>query len=145
MTNIATTKHMTKQIVVRRKIVDFLLAVMRFPAWLLERLTRRHSRTVEYLNILILRPAALGDFILSIPALHRLRSSFPQAKLTLLTTASTDQKTLKSVQGYADGKQPWLDLLPDNLIDEVCVFSGRLSFREILIIRSNLVGKKYDG
>ncbi len=136
---------MTQQFMVRRRFVDLLLTVLRLPAWLLERLTRRQSRMGEYSNILILRPAALGDFILSIPALHRLRSSFPQARLTLLTTASTDQKTLKSVQTYADGKQPWLDLLPENLIDEVCVFPGRLSFREIFNIRSSLCGKNFDG
>jgi ADP-heptose:LPS heptosyltransferase len=118
---------------------------LRLPASLLERLTRRDSRKDEYSNILILRTAALGDFILSIPALHRLRSSFPQAKLTLITTASTDQATLKSVQNYSGEKQPWIDLLPENLIDEVCIFPAQLSFREILRIRSNLIGKNFDG
>ncbi len=125
--------------------VDLLLIVLHLPAWILERLTRSQSRSGEYSQILILRTAALGDFILSVPALHRLRSSFPQAKLTLLTTSSTDKESIKSVQGYSDGKQPWLDLLPENLIDEVFVFPERLTFREILKTRSELLGKKFDG
>jgi heptosyltransferase-2 len=136
---------MTRDIVVKRRLVDFLLTVLRVPALLLEGLTRRRSRKGEYSRILILRTAALGDFILSIPALHLLRSSFPQSKLTLLTTASTDQKTLESVQNYSGGQQPWLELLPKSLIDEVYVFSGRLSLREIAMIRAILQGKTFDG
>lgn len=138
-------KKLTGAIEIRQRFVDFLLIILRLPAWLLERLTRRRSRPSEYSNILILRTAALGDFILSIPALHRLRSSFPQAKLTLLTTASTDKKTLTTVRGYAGGVQPWLDLLPENLIDEVYVLPDQLLFREILELRSKFSWTSFDG
>lgn len=139
------SNQLTRKIKLRRRFVDFLLMIFCLSAWLLERLTRHRSRPSEYSNIIILRTAALGDFVLSIPALHILRSSFPKAKLTLLTTASTDKKTLATVRGYASEGQPWLDLLPENLIDEVCVLPDQLSFRNILGIRSKLPWTSFDG
>lgn len=135
---------MPLKMIVKRRFIDFLLKVLNLPAWILERATRRWSRADEPSRILILRNAALGDFILSVPALHLLRAAFPKAKLTLLTTASTDQKTLQTVQAYASGQSPWLELLPANLIDEILVFSGRLSLGVIAGIKSNLRAENFD-
>jgi hypothetical protein len=130
--------HRTVGFYGKRQFVSLSLRILRLPAWVLERLTRRRSRGDKYSQILILRTAALGDFILSVPALHLLRDAFPKAKLTLLTTASTDQKTLQTVRRYAGEQSGWLELLPDNLIDEIVVFSGRLSLRQISDLRSSL-------
>jgi heptosyltransferase-2 len=76
--------------------------------------------------------------------MHILRDAFPKAKLTLLTTASTDQKTLQTVQAYASGQSPWLELLPNNLIDEILVFPGRLSIGVIAGIKSDFREKNFD-
>lgn len=130
-------------LIAKREAVDILLKALNLPARIFERLTRRCSQIDEYSQILILRTAALGDFIMSVPALHLLRAAFPEAKLTLLTTASTDQKTLQTVQVYAGGQSPWLDLLPANLIDEIYVLPGRLSLRRIAGVHSNLHKKNF--
>ena len=132
------------EMIAKRRFIDFLLKVLNLPAWTLERATRNMSRVDEHSRILILRNAALGDFILSVPALHILRSTFPNAKLTLLTTASTDQKTIQSVQAYTKGQSPWLELLPANLIDEIVIFSGRMSLSVITGVRSDLRDKGFD-
>src|SRR5215831_255846 len=42
-------------------------------------------------TILVYRTARLGDFIVAIPALAILRRTFPQARIVLLTAASTTQ------------------------------------------------------
>jgi heptosyltransferase-2 len=130
--------------IAKRRFIDFLLKVLNLPAWTLERATRSMSRVGEPSRILILRNAALGDFILSVPALHILRSTFPNAKLTLLTTASTDQKTIQSVQAYTKGQSPWLELLPTNLIDEIIIYSGRMSLSVISGVKTDLRNKGFD-
>jgi hypothetical protein len=127
----------------KRQFLSLLLRILRVATWVLERLTRRRSRGDEHSQILILRTAALGDFVLSVPALHLLRAAFPKAKITLLTTASTDQKTLQTVRGYAGEQSLWLELLPDSLIDEIVVFSGQLSLRRILDLRSSLQEREF--
>jgi heptosyltransferase III len=50
-------------------------------------------------NILILHPGALGDIILSLPAILLLRCRFPEAKISL---AGDMDKTVVAAHGYAD-------------------------------------------
>jgi ADP-heptose:LPS heptosyltransferase len=134
---------MPLEIIAKRKFVDFFLRISGVAAWIFEGATRRFYRIDGGGRILILRTAALGDFILSVPALRLLRAAFPKAKLTLLTTASTEQKTAQTVRRYAGEQSGWLELLPDNLIDEIVVFSGRLSLRQISDLRSSLQEKDF--
>jgi len=110
----------------------------------LESCTRFGHSGCEPKQILIFRTAALGDFILSIPAMHRLRAAFPTAKITLLTTATTNRKSLITVESYSDGQSPWLDLLPTKLIDEVLVFSGRLSVNLMTWKKAIPGNRKFD-
>ncbi len=42
-----------------------------------------------YKNILIIRTDRIGDVVLTTPAIHALRKTFPQARLTMLVTAAT--------------------------------------------------------
>jgi ADP-heptose:LPS heptosyltransferase len=107
--------------------VSAILRVTNIALAAMEVCTRLRQNADKPTNILVLRTAALGDFILSVPALHRLRAAFPAAKITLLTTASTHRTTLQTVESYAGGQSPWLELLPIKLIDEVLVFSGHSS------------------
>jgi len=46
-------------------------------------------------NILIYRIGSLGDILVSVPALHVVRRSFPQAHITLLSNAVTGQKRVR--------------------------------------------------
>lgn len=128
----------------KRQCVAGLLGMMNALNWLLESSTRLWRTGDIPKQILILRTAALGDFILSIPAMHRLRAAFPAAKITLLTTASTHRSTLQSVQSYAGGQSPWLELLPIKLIDEVLTFSGHSSISLMPWKNKNLGKRSFD-
>ncbi len=44
----------------------------------------RTDSLADYKNILIIKPSALGDIVLSMPAMNSLRKSFPSAKITWL-------------------------------------------------------------
>ena len=115
-------------------------------AWaLLEICTRFRPVARPPERLLVLRTAALGDFVLSIPALRRLRAAYPSAHITLLTTATTDRATFHTVASYARTGMPWLDLLPRGLVDEVIIFPysgyGGLLTRQS---RRLLHGKSFD-
>jgi heptosyltransferase-2 len=94
-------------------------------------------------SILIVRTGALGDFLLAIPAMQRIRRAYPEAKLTLLTTATTDRATLKSVNAYSDQTSPWLSILPGKLIDDIIAFRFQ-SYRDLIFKNRKLIlNKKY--
>jgi heptosyltransferase-2 len=103
--------------------VRTFLGIVNFVFSLFERITRKAGDISSAAEILVLRTAALGDFVLSIPALQLLRAEFPSAKITLLTAASTDKSTLRSVEAYSRNTSPWLGLLPDGVVDEIVTFS----------------------
>jgi ADP-heptose:LPS heptosyltransferase len=107
----------------QRLCVDLLLLLVNFSAVTLEWLTRNRKSGKVPKNILVMRTAALGDFVLSIPAMQRLRATYPAAMFTLLTTASTHRETLKTVDAYARQSSPWLELLPKSLFQRIVVFS----------------------
>lgn len=90
-------------------------------------------------TILVFRSAALGDFIMSIPALILLREQNPECHIVLLTlkTANKDQQI--KVCRYADCKEdlPWLQLLPTGTVNEVFLVSD-LSLRGIFRLRKNV-------
>ena len=127
-----------------RWCVDGLLGIVNALTILLERGTRLRSNRTEPRQILILRTAALGDFVLSIPAIHCLRAAFPTAKIALLTTASPNRKALKTVEAYSNGQSAWLELLPTKLIDEVLVFSGRFSLNSLFSKKTVGRSKNFD-
>jgi lipopolysaccharide heptosyltransferase I len=45
------------------------------------------DRVVNYRNILIIKPSAMGDIVHTLPALSSLRKSFPQARITWLISS----------------------------------------------------------
>lgn len=83
-------------------------------------------RSFEPKSILVLRTAALGDFILSIPALAALRARFPSARITLLTAPTTNRVVAEQVNRYAGSSQApqWLSLAIPTLLDEAFIWSG---------------------
>ncbi|WP_433911494.1 glycosyltransferase family 9 protein [Sphingomonas yabuuchiae] len=104
-------------------------------------------------TIAVLRPAGLGDFIMTAPALLRLRERFPAARITLLTLHSQDVNQAEKVRAYAGGARaaPWIDLVRPHLIDDVRVLppvrnlstlrEGRRIMSEI---RPDLVVQMFD-
>lgn len=127
---------------VQRSCVGSLLWLLNVTLALVEGCTRFKCGDEQPGRILMLRTAALGDFVMSIPAMQLLRAAYPAAHITLLTTATTDRTTLLTVSSYANKSSPWLDLLPHGLVDEVIVFPF-VSYSDLL--RQKLLhGKPYD-
>jgi ADP-heptose:LPS heptosyltransferase len=110
----------------------------------IEAFTRFRPGDSQPLNILIVRTGALGDFLLAIPAMHRLRQAYPAAKLTLLTTATTDRSTLKTVNAYSNQGSPWLSIFPANIIDEIISFGFSTYLDLISKGRKSIIRRKYD-
>lgn len=97
-------------------------------------------------EILVFRTCGLGDFILSAPAFAMLRRRFPDAKITLLTTYSTNKAMLNKVAAYAGGVKaaPWIELLRPHLIDDVVTIADAVSFQGVRTARRALAGHRYD-
>jgi heptosyltransferase-2 len=111
---------------------------------MIEVVTRFFHRSQPPTNILVFRTSALGDFLLAIPAMQRLRKAYPSAKLTLLTTATTDRATLKTVNVYSKEGSPWLSLLPERLMDEIVPFRFD-SYRDLIFKnRNRFLNRKFD-
>jgi heptosyltransferase-2 len=87
-------------------------------------------------TILVYRTAALGDFILTIPALLRLRELFPRHKIIFITLYSSNKSQRNLVKQYLTKDQPeWIGLLPDGVIDDVLVIKEPNSVLELMRIR----------
>lgn len=71
--------------------------------------------------ILVWRSAALGDFILSCPALYELRRNFPDHKILLLTISSGEKKQRIKVEKIYNSNGnilPWIELAKPHLLDD---------------------------
>lgn len=97
-------------------------------------------------EILVFRTCGLGDFILSAPAFAMLRERFPDARISLLTTPTSEKAVRTKVAAYAGGANaaPWIDLLRPHLIDDVVVIDDALSVAGIRTARRTLAGRKFD-
>ncbi len=74
-------------------------------------------------SIAVLRPAGLGDFIMSTPAFVQLRRRFPEARITLITMHSQSVDQAAKVRAYAGGERaaPWIELIRPHALDDVQV------------------------
>lgn len=72
-------------------------------------------------KLIVFRVAALGDFILTSPALKVLREQFPAHHIILLTVATTKSRDNKHVNAYrgVESISPWISMSMPHLIDEV--------------------------
>lgn len=96
--------------------------------------------------ILVLRSAALGDFIIACPALRLLRKHFPGRKIVLLTTQSFSKEQRRKVAGYAgdNTSMPWLELAMPHLIDDAVIMDGELSLGSIMALRQKSNGYAFE-
>lgn len=76
-------------------------------------------------RILLLRTAALGDFLLAVPAMVQLRKQFPEAKIVLLTATTTNPAHRAAVESYTGAASlPWLSFMMPAVINEaICIHS----------------------
>jgi heptosyltransferase II len=83
---------------------------------------RRYSAaTPAPTRIAVLRFSAVGDFLLAIPSVVKLRSAFPDAKIMLITAASSQQSVQQSTLRYnkTSHPAPWIKFVHPSLVDHV--------------------------
>ena len=69
-------------------------------------------------RILLLRTAALGDFLFAVPAMVQLRKRLPHAKIVLLTSTTTSSAQRAAVDSYTGAASlPWLSFMIPEVID----------------------------
>lgn len=59
---------------------------------------RARSSATEQENVLLIRLKSIGDVLFTLPAVHRIRESFPSAKITFLTS----KENAPLIEGFAD-------------------------------------------
>lgn len=69
-----------------------------------------HSQWSSHNNILIVRPDNMGDVLMSTPAIHAFKQSFPASKLTLLTSQAgfAAAPILADIDDYIVFDLPWV-------------------------------------
>lgn len=77
-------------------------------------------------NVLVFRSAALGDFIISLPAFRLLRKLYPNHKITLITLQSSSKEQKSKVIKYTgkDNLIPWVDFAVGKYVDDVIFVSS---------------------
>ena len=86
-------------------------------------------------NILVYRLGSIGDTILSLPAFHLARRSFPDAKFTLLTNMPVGQNAAPVEQVLEN----------TGLVDEVLKYRlGLRRLRRLWSLRSEIAKQKFD-
>ncbi len=91
-------------------------------------------------SILIFRSAALGDFIMSSPALAEVRKNFPGHRVVLLTIQSSNKSQSIKVAKYVGDihRMPWVELAIPHLIDEVVTLRSVSDLRYLWTLRQYL-------
>lgn len=97
-------------------------------------------------SILVFRSAALGDFIISCPALAEVRRSFPEHHIVLLTIQSANKLQRKKVSKYVGASHhlPWLELAIPHLIDEVVTLRSLSNLSYLWTLRRHLKNLHID-
>ena len=85
-------------------------------------------------RIVVFRNAGLGDFLLTVPALTALRRLYPDSRITLLTSHSSNGDVAARIASYAGGagSMPWLSLAQPHLIDDAIIIGRPSLSRETL-------------
>jgi len=90
--------------------------------------------------ILVLRIGRLGDFLVALPALRRLRELYPQEHIALITAYSSSSRVLKIAQSYtSDDLPPWVKFAVPRYVDQVFVASGIRSISGWIDLRGRLL------
>ena len=92
----------------------------------------------------LFRSAALGDFVMAVPAINIARKVFEHDHIILITIQSANKDQQKMVEKYSGGKNsvPWVDLIKPSLIDEYFVIQNTNDIKEMFSLRSKL--SKYN-
>lgn len=89
-------------------------------------------------SILIFRSAGLGDFILSTPALQKIRETFSDSRIILLADSTRNSVIRDRINKYAinHSSYPWLELVIPHLVDQSLTLGpSLLNFSHLLNLR----------
>lgn len=98
------------------------------------------------MNILIYRTGRLGDFLVAVPAIKRIREIHPNARITLLTMVSSDPRAAAKTWRYASQLEPppWLSFIYPALVDEVLTLRSLKDWRELWTLRTQVKAGRFD-
>jgi heptosyltransferase-2 len=88
----------------------------------------------------------LGDFVMSVPALEKLREAFPGRRIVLITIQTTQKKTQQLVASYSGGSSsmPWVNLVIPHLVDDVVVLESLSSWQDVRLLRERIGGYSFE-
>lgn len=111
------------------------------------RIIKKHFEKENQNNckILLLRTAALGDFLFAVPAFALIREKLPNAHITLLTSISTNSYSRRSAMKYiaTSNKLPWLKFVVPSLLNAAIIIES-LSIKHFLNLRKEIKKIKPD-
>lgn len=98
------------------------------------------------MNILIYRTGRLGDFLVAVPAVNLVRRAFPEARITLLTCASTKQSFAEKTWTYANPRAtlPWIELITPHVVDSAICFNSLKDWRELMKLARKVRSASFD-
>jgi len=91
-------------------------------------------------SILVFRSAALGDFVMAIPALNEVRRNYPDRRIILLTTQSAEKSQREKVAAYTGNSEatPWVNLAMPHLIDKSIILNDSTNLLNLINLRRSL-------
>lgn len=97
-------------------------------------------------TILVFRSGGLGDFILSTPALFKIREFFKDAKIILLTDSSRNSSIRDRISEYTENQSnyPWVELVTPHLIDQSLTLGARLHISHLLNLRKQIRSEQVE-
>jgi len=99
---------------------------------LFEKILWPRSRPVDVKNVCIHRVGSIGDIVCAIPALKAIRANYPNARITLLSSTTTNMPNAKDILSNVD----WLD--------EIWIYDQDDINRDIWDFSSDVRKRKYE-
>jgi heptosyltransferase-2 len=138
----------------KKLIVQFLINAQNVANISLEKSTQ--GRILKDPNnidseVLIVRTQAVGDFLMSLPAIKAIADAFPHSKILFLALGSTASANSAKVKAYLKGGFIWREVIPKSISEHAAVyfpslktiFADRTHFKPLFknIKRCYLVGE----
>ena len=91
-------------------------------------------------SIVVFRSAALGDFIICLPALQKLRDIFPEYRIILITIQpyKLNSYTTGIDSTSTQSNIPWVQLATPHLLDKIMEIKNITSLKNLALIRKEL-------
>jgi len=109
----------------KKSIVKALINTQNAANISLEKLTQgrivRAAKNDDF-EVLIVRTQAVGDFLMSLPAIKAVSDAFPHSKVLFLALGSTNSANSAKVKTYLKGEFIWRDVIPTSVAEHAVVY-----------------------